>query len=296
MRVPRLSSLDSGPSLLTSWTFDPLVLTGIAVLGVLYYRRARSLAARGTPVETWRQAVYGVGLGLLVLALVSPLHEFGEKQFLFAHMAQHVIVGDLAPLAIVAGLTGPVLRPLLQFHWINQLRVLAHPLVAFPLWAVNLYVWHLPFLYEAAVRHGPIHALEHVCFFTAGALFWLPVLEPLPAPAWFGTGSKLLYIVAARLTGTVLASVFIWSSHPFYSVYEHPVARWGISAAADQGIAGSLMMIVDSVVTILAIAWLFLKLAGESELRQKLIEEGVDPGVASRAVRYGRGEELAGSR
>jgi putative membrane protein len=295
MRVPRLSPLDSGPSPLTSWNFDPLVLSGIALLGLLYYRRARTLAARGAPVETWQQTVFGVGLALLVFALVSPLHELGEKQFLFLHMAQHVIVGDLAPLAMVAGLTGPVLRPLLQFHWINRLRVLAHPLVAFPLWAINLYVWHLPFLYEAAVRHGPVHALEHVCFFAAGALFWLPVLEPLPAPAWFGTGSKLLYIVAARLTSTVLASIFIWSSHPFYSVYEHPVARWGISAAADQGIAGSLMMIVDSLVTILAIAWLFLKLAGESELRQKLIEEGVDPGVASRAVRYGRGEELAGS-
>ena len=288
--------MGSEPSLLTSWTFDPLVLAGIALLGFLYYRRVRTLAARGTPVQRWRQVVYGLGLGLLVVALVSPLHEFGEKQFLFAHMAQHIILGDLAPLAMVAGLTGPVLRPLLQFHWVNRLRVLAHPLVAFPLWALNLYVWHLPVFYDAAVRHNAVHALEHVCFFTAGALFWLPVLEPLPAPAWFGTGWKLLYVVAARLTSTVLASIFIWSSHPFYTVYEHPVARWGISATADQGIAGSLMMIVDSVVTILAIAWLFLKLAGESELRQKLIEEGVDPGVASRAVRYGRGEELASSR
>jgi len=281
---------------LTSWTFDPLVIVGIALLGILYYRRVRTLARRGAPVDGWRRGVFGLGLALLVVALVSPLHEFGEKQFLFAHMAQHVIVGDLAPLAIVAGLTGPVLRPLLRFHWVNRLRILAHPLVAFPLWAINLYVWHLPVLYQAAVRHDALHGFEHACFFAAGALFWMPVLEPLPAPGWFGTGWKLLYVVAARLTGTVLASIFIWSSHPFYSIYEHGVARWGISASADQGIAGSLMMIVDSVVTILAIAWLFLKLAGESELRQQLIEEGVDPTVASRAVRYGRGEELARSR
>jgi putative membrane protein len=287
--------VEPGPSLLTSWTFDPLALIGIGLLGVLYFRRASTLARRGTPVAGWRQGLYGLGLWLLAFALVSPLHEFGERQFLFAHMAQHVIVGDLAPLAIVAGLTGPMLRPLLRFRWVNRLRVLAHPLVAFPLWAVNLYVWHLPSLYEAALHHGPVHALEHACFFAAGVLFWVPVLEPLPGPAWFGSGMKLLYIFAARLTGTVLASVFIWAGHPFYSTYEHTVARWGISAAADQGIAGSLMMIVDSVVTILAIVWLFLKLAGESELRQELIEQGVDPQVASRAVRYGRGEELARS-
>jgi cytochrome c oxidase assembly factor CtaG len=284
--------VEPGPSVLTSWTFDPFTLAGIALLGLLYYRRARTLARRGAPVAGWRQAVFGLGLGLLFFALVSPLHEFGERQFLFAHMAQHIIVGDLAPLAIVAGLTGPVLRPLLAFHWINWLRILAHPLVAFPLWAVNLYIWHLPYLYEAAVRHDAVHALEHICFFAGGALFWAPVLEPLPGPAWFGSGMKLLYILAARLTSMVLASVLIWSNGAFYSVYEHPVARWGISASADQGIAGSMMMIVDSVVTILAIAWLFLRLAGESELRQELIEQGVDPATASRAVRYGRGDEL----
>lgn len=285
--------MEHGPSLLTSWTFDPLVVGGIALLGVFYYRRAHTLERRGAAVERWRRVLFGLGLGLLFFALVSPLHAFGEQQFLFAHMAQHIIVGDLAPLALVAGLTGPVLRPLLAFRWVNRLRVLAHPLVAFPLWAANLYVWHLPVLYEAAVRHGAVHGLEHASFFAAGALFWAPVLEPLPGPAWFGSGAKLLYIVAARLAGLVLASVFIWSGGAFYSVYEHPVARWGISASADQGVAGSLMMIVDSLVTILAIAWLFLKLAGESELRQQLIESGVDPNVASRAVRYGRGEELA---
>src|SRR5262249_27707700 len=76
------------------------------------------------------------------------------------------------------------------------------------------------------------------------------------------------------------------------STYDH-AARWGITPQSDQGIAGSVMMIVDSVVTISAIAWLFLRLAGESELKQKLIEEGHDPALASRAVRYGRGEELA---
>ena len=105
-------------------------------------------------------------------------------------MAQHVLIGELAPLAIVAGLTGPLLRPLLAYHWVQRLRVLAHPLVAWPLWALNLYLWHLPFLYEAALGHDCVHALEHVSFFTAGALFWAPVLEPLPAPAWFGSGRK----------------------------------------------------------------------------------------------------------
>ena len=276
-------------SLLTSWTFDPLAVIAIALAAFLYYRRTRALARRGSRVATWRRVSFGVGLTLLALALFSPLDAWGEREFFFVHMVQHVLLGELAPLAIVAGLTGPILRPLLAYRWLQRLRVLAHPLVAWPLWAASLYLWHLPFLYEAALGHDAVHALEHIAFFSAGALFWAPVLEPLPAPQWFGTGAKLLYIVAARFTSMVLGNVLIWADEPIYDEYVHPVARFGISAAADQGIAGSVMMVVDSVVTIAAIAWLFLKLAGESERRQALIEAGAEPEAAARAVRYGRG-------
>ena len=282
----------AGPSLLTSWTFDPIQLTSIAVVGYLYFRRVRTLAERGSPVERWRRVSFASGLAALVIVLASPIEAFGEEQFLFVHMIQHVVIGDLAPLLIVAGLTGPILRPVLAIPYLGRLRVLGHPLIALPLWAVNLYVWHIPALYEGALHHDAVHALQHTMFFACGAFFWAAVLEPLPGPAWFGSGAKLLYVVVARLVGMVLANVMLWSDSAFYSTYDH-AARWGITPASDQGIAGSVMMIVDSLVTIGAIAWLFLKLAGESELRQKLIEDGHDPGVASRAVRYGRGEELA---
>jgi cytochrome c oxidase assembly factor CtaG len=277
---------------LTSWTFDPLQLASLAVLGFLYFRRVRTLAERGMPVPAWRQWLFGAGLASLFFVLASPVDALGEEQFLFVHMIQHIVIGDLAPLLIVAGLTGPILRPVLALPYVGRLRVLGHPLIALPLWAFNLYIWHLPYLYEAALHHDVVHALQHTLFFACGVLFWAAVLEPLPGPAWFGTGAKLLYIVAARLIGMVLANVMLWSSSVFYSTYDH-AARWGITPQSDQGIAGSVMMIVDSLVTIGAIAWLFLKLANESELKQRLIEEGHDPALASRAVRYGRGEELA---
>jgi putative membrane protein len=277
---------------LTSWTFDPIQLASLALLAFLYYRRVRTLAERGHPVARWRQWCFGAGLASLLLVLVSPVDALGEEQFLFMHMIQHIVIGDVAPLLMVAGLTGPVLRPVLALPVIGRLRVLGHPLVALPLWAFNLYIWHLPFMYEAALHHDVVHALQHTLFFFCGALFWAAVLEPLPGPSWFGSGAKLLYIVTARFVGMVLANVMLWSSTVFYGTYDH-AARWGISPQSDQGIAGSTMMIVDSIVTISAIAWLFLKLASESELKQRLIEEGLDPALASRAVRYGRGEELA---
>jgi putative membrane protein len=284
------------PSPLTSWTWDPAQLLLIAAAAFLYYRRTHTLAVRGTPVPLWRRLVFGLGLVLAFLAVASPVHALGEQEFFFAHMLQHILLGDLAPLCMVAGLTGPILRPVLAIPLFQRLRFLAHPLVAFPIWAANLLLWHLPFAYQGALHHDALHAIQHILFFTCGCLMWAPVVEVLPGPQWFGTGAKLGYIAAVRVVETILGNVFVWSGGVFYHYYEHPVERWGISAHADQGIAGGLMMIEGSIVTLAALAWLFLRLAGESELHQQLLEEGVDPRTADRAVRYGRGQELSGPR
>jgi putative membrane protein len=251
------------------------------------------LRARGTAVPSWRIGLFATGIVLLFAALVSPLHALGEQLFSF-HMLQHVLLGDLAPLALLAGLTGPILRPALAF--MHRLRFLAHPLVALPLWAVNLYAWHLPYLYDAAVRHDSVHALEHLCFFTGGVIMWLPVLETLPAPEWFGTGAKLGYIAVVRGVETVLGNVFFWAGATFYPVYEHSERLWGLSPLEDQGLAGAVMMIEGSIVTLVALAWLFLRMAGEGELRQRLLERGIDPRTVRRAVRYGRAKELGPPR
>ena len=284
------------PSPLTSWTWDPAQLLLVAAAAFLYYRRAHTLAVRGTPVPVWRRLVFALGLLLAFLAVASPIHELGEKEFFFVHMLQHILLGDLAPLCMVAGLTGPILRPVLAIPLFQRLRFLAHPLVAFPIWAVNLLLWHLPFAYQGALHHDAVHAVQHMLFFTCGCLMWAPVVEVLPGPEWFGTGMKLGYIAAVRIVETILGNIFVWSGGVFYHYYQHPAERWGISAHADQGIAGGLMMIEGSIVTICALAWLFLRLGRESELHQQLLEEGVDPRAAGRAVRYGRGRELSGPR
>ena len=284
------------PSLLTSWTLDPLQLAPVLLVALGYGRRVRTLRGRGTPVPPWRTAIFAVGIALLLLALASPVAAIGERELFSFHMLQHVLVGDLAPLCLLAGLTGPILRPLLALRPVERLRVLANPALALPLWAVNLYVWHAPFLYEAAVRHGSVHALEHVAFFTAGAIMWLPVLETLPAPEWFGTGAKLAYIGVVRLVETVLGNVFLWSGAVFYGVYATGDELWGISPLRDQGLAGAVMMLEGSLVTIAALALLFLRLAREGEVRQELLERGLDPRAVRRAVRYGRAQELADRR
>jgi putative membrane protein len=280
------------PSLVTSWTVDPLQLAPIALIAGAYAMRALTLARRDQPVPGWRIALFFLGIALLVLAVASPIAVVGEEELFSFHMVQHLLIGDLAPLCLLAGLTGPLLRPVLALPGAMRLRVLANPLVALPIWTTNLVLWHLPFFYEGAVRNGAVHALEHVCFFAAGIVLWLPVLETLPAPEWFGTGAKLGYVVGVRLIATVIGNVFIWGGAPFYDVYKTGHDYLGLSPSADQSLAGSVMMLEGSIVTIVAIAWLFLRMAQEGEVRQELIDKGHDPRAVRRAVRYRRWQEL----
>ena len=276
------------------WTLDPLQLLPLALLATAYAMRVRTLRRRGRPPPWWRVALFSLGIALLVVALASPVAYYGEEQSFAFHMIQHVLLGDLAPLALLAGVDGPILRPLLFI--VHPLRHVFHPVGALVTWALILYAWHLPVLYDAALNHEAVHALEHASFFTGGILLWAPVLETVPMPEWFGTAAKLGYVAVARVVETVLGNVFVWANSTFYDFYAGRPHPWGMSAVDDQRVAGSVMMIEGSLVTICALSWLFLRLAEEGELRQQLLERGLDPRAVRRAVRYGRGKELEQAR
>jgi putative membrane protein len=274
-----------------SWTFDPLQITTIAVCAGAYARRARTLRARGRAVPRWRSLSFATGIAFLFAALVSPVHGLG-KEVLCMHMLQHVLLGDLAPLFLLLGLDGALLRPLLAVPGVARLRALANPLVALPVWTLTLLVWHLPALYDAAVRHEVVHALEHMSFFAAGIALWLPVLETLPAPEWFGTGAKLGYVVGVRSVEMVLGNVLLWvAAAPLYGAYAG--GHGSLSAATDQELAGAVMLVEGTLVTLTVLAVLFLRLQQEAEARQVLLERGVDPRQARRAVRHRRWTGLA---
>ncbi|MDQ4072487.1 MAG: cytochrome c oxidase assembly protein [Actinomycetota bacterium] len=267
---------------------EALQIAALSLAGVAYARRVGTLTRRGRATPVARQAWFFGGLLILALALASPIRSLDEERLFYAHMIQHLLIGDLAALAIVLGLNGPLLRPVLALPLLRHLRVLAHPLVALPLWTVNLFVWHVPGLYEAALSHGAVHGLQHGLFLTTGALMWAAVVEPLPGPVWFGTGPKALYVLVVRTAGAVLASVFIWASRPFYPWYAAGEGESGVSPVTDQAIGGLIMFVEGSVVTLLAFAWFFLRWLREAELRQRLVDSGHDPHTAARAARYGR--------
>jgi len=260
----------------------------IGAYAIPYALRARTLARRGRPVPTWRICCFAAGLLVLVVAVSPPVLDLAGSRFA-AHMAEHLLIADVAALLLVLGVTGPVLAPLLRVRAIDRLRVLTHPVVALALWAANLYAWHLAWAYEGALRHELVHVLQHVMFLLAGINLWMPLFGPLPKPAWFGNAAQLVYVVAVRLVGAVLANVFVWSGTVFYGWY---------GDLDDQSLAGAVMMVEESVVTVALFGWLFMKWMREGGERQELLELAAERGMelderrVARAVAAGRGDDL----
>jgi putative membrane protein len=273
---------------MNDWNFDPLELGVLALAGALYWRRARTLARRGRPVPWPRLAAFAAGLATLFVALASPIDTIGEGRLFSVHMFQHLLLGDFGALLLVLGLDGRLLRPLLRVRLVHRLRVLAHPLVALPLWAANFVVWHLPVFFDAALRNDAIHALQHSLFVALGMLVWAALLEPLPGPAWFTAPWKIPYVFGMWLVMLVLSQVFIWSSHVYYAPYAHDRTLWGLSHLADQRAGGGVMLVESALTMLPALVWVLLMVLRESEARQQLVDSGVAPAAAARAARYGR--------
>lgn len=269
----------------------------LALVAAAYFRRCASLAAKGRPVPVWRQVSFGASVIVLVGADMPPLATVAEE-LIVAHMAQHLLVSDLAALLFCLGLTGPVMQPVLALRWLGWLRVFGNPLVAFPLWVLNIYLWHLGALYEGVLVSPALHMAQHAAFFGLGLAMWMPLAGPLPTPAWFGDAAKLAYVVAVRLSGAVLANVFIWSGQVLYPDYAPGQAEWGLTPLADQGAAGNLMMLETGAVTIGLFAWLFFRAANRGAEKQALLDladrQGIalDEARAARAVAAGQGEAL----
>lgn len=277
--------------------FAPLEVLPLLVAAVLYAKRSLTLAEKGRPVPLWRQLCFAAGLLTIAVALVSPVAHIGEE-LVIAHMVEHLMLGDVATLLLVLGLTGPLLQPILAIPVFDRLRILAHPLVALPLWALNFYLWHIPALYDAAYGGAAAHLLEHGSFIFFGCLMWMPIFGPLPKPSWFNAGWKVAYVIAVRFAGAILGNVLMWSGSILYPKYAAGEAYWKISPLADQSTAGVVMMVEGTFLGLGLLAWVFFEVSREGIEKQRLLDLALERGVeldearAQRAVAAGQGERL----
>lgn len=274
-----------------------LELIPLTAAVVFYWHRAMNLSWAGRPVPIWRQVSFGFGLFLASFVLFSPWGYLAEE-LVIAHMVEHLVIGDLASLFIVLGLTRSIMQPILAIKIFDRLQVLANPFIAMPLWAINLFFWHIPAMYDAAYGGALLHGLEHGLFLFFGCLMWMPVFGPLPTPKWFGPGWKVVYVIIVRFAAAILGNILMWTQFTLYENYNEGHAKWNITAIQDQSTAGVIMMVEGTFLILGILAWTFFEAAKQSNQKQDLIDlaytHGVDIDEAriERAVKAGHGELL----
>ncbi len=275
---------------------DAVQIAPVVVLAALYTQRARTLAGGDDSVPRWRQACFYAGCLTIAAALIG-LGKLSQE-LLFAHTIQLLLIGDVAALLLVLGITQPLLAPILRIAAFDRLRLLANPLIALPLWAICFGVWHLPGPYQTALEHPAVHVLQHASLLACGVNLWMCLFGPLPTPGWFGHLGKLLYIALMGLLAAGLGNLLLWSDVVFYPFYLGGDSAHHASPIADQNLAGAVLMIEASLLTVGLFCWLFVRTAREAREREELLHLASVHGLplshtrAARAVSAGRGEDL----
>jgi cytochrome c oxidase assembly factor CtaG len=275
----------NAPGLSSPWAAEPLVLALAAASAVCFAQGFLRLRRRGRAdrASWWRAALFAVGLAVLVLPLVSPLDELGDRYLLSAHMLQHVLIADVAPALILVALRGPLLFFALptallsaagHAAWLRRAAAwLFRPGPVLTIWALAFGLWHIPAAYDAAARHRPLHDLEHASFVVAGFLVWTLLIDPA-RHGRLSRGRRLAMIGALFALGTVIADVLIFSLRPLYPAYALQTHRvFGLSPLHDQQLAG-LVMNVDQILTLGTCAALLLLPELRRRRRARLVGAG----------------------
>jgi cytochrome c oxidase assembly factor CtaG len=239
----------------TSWepAWDALVV-------VVPLSAAYALAAGRDRVPRWRAALFALSQVLLLAVYLTPLNTLALDYLLSAHLLQNVVAAEWAPALAVLGLSAGMAARLANA---GPLRALTKPLVALPLWLVAYAAWHVPALYEAALRNGLVLLLEHVTYFVAGALLWWPVLQERPRR--LSPGGKSAYLFAAFVLASPLGLLLALAPSPLYDFYEDAPRIWGLEPLADQQIAGVVMTVSEAIVFFSAFVVFFLRFMAEED-------------------------------
>jgi putative membrane protein len=272
-----LSQASAHPQL--HWLPDPLVLVPLALFAGIYawrFAEARKevVARGGAPGKrgagVLQAFAFAGGMLALLVALASPLDRLGDDYLFSAHMVQHVLIGDVAPLLILLGLSRVIMRPATRrlTRLERRLGPLASPATGIVAWLVLMYLWHIPALYDAAVEHPVVHLLEHVSFFSAGVALWWPLIQPVPMRRRLTGLQPIAYIGTAKAGLAGLGIFLTWSTTAIYPYYEKTPRIWDLSPVEDQNVAGVIMMVEQSLTLALVLVALFIRMLAQSETEQ----------------------------
>jgi cytochrome c oxidase assembly factor CtaG len=266
-----------------SWTFNPIVIAALGLAAWLYIRAYRRAASRSSAIGPGHWIPYMCGLLVIAVALLSPLDPIGDRYLLSAHMAQHILLSDIAPALLILGLRRPLLPLGLSREALLAVapsggrfgRVLARltsPWLAIPLWALATWVWAIPSVFDFAAQHEVVHAFEHATLFYTGLALWWLIIDPLPRARLRPGGQRLALLGFSRLASAAVCLPLTWLTASEYSLYASAPRAYGLSAINDQHLAGAGMCFVEFLVFGIAFAAVFISILGRDDSRTTLGE------------------------
>jgi cytochrome c oxidase assembly factor CtaG len=217
-------------------------------------------AVRRYGIPPLRRRAFDASLLIGLIVLVSPLATLALHYFLWAHLLQNVALAEWAPALAILGLSPAAAAAVVAKR---PLSGLTHPLVALPLWLAAYGVWHVPALYDAALRNRLLLDLEHLSYFVTGCLLWWPVFQA--APRRLRAGEKAAYLFAAFTLASPLGLVLALLPDPVYGFYEETPRLWGIGPITDQQIAGVVMAVSEGILFFALFAYFFVRFMAEEE-------------------------------
>jgi len=255
------------------WHNEPYLVGGLIFLAWLYALLTGPLRARFAPDAAYprRQALgFYASLVIFYLAVGSPLDQIGERFLFSAHMLQHQLLTYPAAILFLYGLPTWLVDPVLGRPGLRPLvRVAAHPIICGLIYTIVIGVWHVPTLYDLALRDKFVHVLEHVMFFGAALFYWWPHLSPSKIAPPISYAGQMLYQLGIVIGMTPLFAYITFSTDILYPTYEFaPRIINNFSPAQDQLLAGTMMKLGGLLVATIAIAVSFFRWYQTSESRK----------------------------
>ncbi len=263
-----------------TWSFDPLIIVSLILSAWIYIQGVSNLwrsTAKGRGIRFWEAAAFAGGWIFLFIALVSPLHPWGEVLF-SAHMTQHeILMLIVAPLFVLS-------RPMVATVWAmprswrkgtkNVIKskpiektwnFLTNAFVAWLVHGVALWIWHVPFLFQATLKSDLVHTLQHASFFLSALLFWRAIIASPRGLTNYGAG--VLYLFTTSIHSGLLGAFLTFTTRVWYPAYENTTNSWGLTPLEDQQLGGLIMWVPAGIVYIVAGLLMFAGWLRESEKR-----------------------------
>lgn len=241
------------------WNTEIDLIGGLLAVAVLYRMALRMGWARYTPDQPFplrSLLLMDAALVVFYLAVGSPLDEAGDTFLFSAHMLQHSILIFVLPQMILAALPSYVFKPLAENPITRAaFRFAVHPVVALSTFNVVFALWHLPFLYEYALRDRMVHQVEHLMFLFAAIQMWWPVLSPSSEFPRMTPGARILYLFLASVSQMPLFAFLVMTGDQYYPTYTTAPRILPLDPLQDQAVGGIVMKVLGEIVFGF---WLFL--------------------------------------